>query len=615
MVTKTITGQGDAWAARAGELALWAQDRLVNRCDSWGAYRPDHEIGRVFTRPDGTTGNLGPQRTVRGLLTLARLVRHFRAKNRADILGLHTASAQNTSKGGALDIDHHGPTSTAPTLNENAALAWYNRLTGQGFRPLLTESNGDGGYHLRLLLADPVPAERVFWFLKLLTADHEALGFPKRPEQFPKQSDVRRCGKGLGNWIRLPGMHHKKNFWSRVWGGSRWLDGGEAIDHILALAGDPPGLIPLDVEWQVRVPAYLAKLPHGLGAGQGRDDVAFQLLAFLTRDLGLPDDYALDWAGRWDSLNNPPKGPAELLAILANVHLYAQRPRGSGLNGPPSGAAPGAPAAASPPPPAVRRPAVEIIRERLEVVLNPTVRRGDRLWSSTLRAEVTRSQALALVCDDVLREQLSEALEVARDDEGRPKRGSVTKTFRDEGAWAWGKVLRLVPDEPTAPTVDPTAEQHFRNQIAKALTRLVQLGVPRQAAGGRRSGKKARKVLQTETRSVLDWCLMFAKAGPWAQLRSWFVWCRLEGSGADRAKDLRVAIRYELLGQLGLKDLEALGQDGLAEMCERYQVGRRCRAGQGGQRAIELEPDWFLGLLEPPGPPDVAGTASGPGPP
>jgi hypothetical protein len=599
MATSGTVGQGAAWAARADELALWTQDRLVNRTDARGAYRPDHEIGRVITLPDGTPYTLGAQKTVREQLTLARLVRHYRAKNRADQVGLHAASAQNTAKWGALDIDWHGPTSTAPAVNEKAALHWYTRLVGWGGHPLLTESNDQGGYHLRTLLAEPVPADRLFWFLQLLTYDYAAVGFPSRPEQFPKQRDVRRCKKGLGNWLRLPGRHHTRDYWPRVWDGSRWLEGGEAIDYILALKGDPSSMVPWDAEWQVRIPPYMAKLPHGLGAGQGRSNVAFQFLAWMVRDLHLPDDYALDWAGRWDAANMPPKGPDELKTILANVHAYGQRAYGAGLNGPPPGAAPGAQAPPSAPSSPVRRPAVEIIRERLEVVLNPTVRRGDRLWSATLRAEVTRSQALALVCDDLLREQLCEALEVARDDYDRPKRGSVTKTFRDEGPWAWGKVLRLVPDEPTAPAVDPTAEEDFRRRLSGALTRLVQLGVPRNVAGG----GKAKKEVQKETRSVLDWCLRFAKVGSWAKLRSWYVWFRLAGNSPDRHAELRIAIRAELLGQLGLRDLEALGQDRLADLCERYQVGRRCRAGQGGQRAIELEPDWFRGLLEPPGPP------------
>jgi hypothetical protein len=43
-----------AWHAAAAELAAWAEARLVNRPDAWGAYRPEAEIGRAYTRRDMT---------------------------------------------------------------------------------------------------------------------------------------------------------------------------------------------------------------------------------------------------------------------------------------------------------------------------------------------------------------------------------------------------------------------------------------------------------------------------------------------------------------------------------------------------------------------------------
>lgn len=329
-----------AWHGRADALAKWAFARLVNRTNAYGGYRPDHEIGKKFRRSDGSEGSLGSQKTVKAPLTVARMVRHFRARGRADVIGLHAADADNRSKGGGLDIDHHGPGSTDPETNLAAALHWYGALAGQGFRPLLTESNGNGGYHLRVLLAGPVPADRVFWFLRQLTRDYRALGLESRPETFPKQSDVRKCKKGFGNWLRVIGRHHKRDHWSTVWDGSRWLSGDDAIDYLLALTVDPPTLIPADIEWQFRIGEYMATLPH-LGEGQGRDDVAFNFLAFLARDLKLPDDYAVEWAARWDAGNRPPKGPERLREILASVHAYGQRDYGHGLNGPGLGHATG----------------------------------------------------------------------------------------------------------------------------------------------------------------------------------------------------------------------------------------------------------------------------------
>ena len=89
---------------------------------------------------------------------------------------------------------------------------------------------------MRVLLAEAIDASRVFHLLKWLTEDHTQLGLAAPPEQFPKQPDVRRCEKGLGNWLRLPGRHHTRDFWSRVWDGRNWLEGHEAIDFMLSPA-------------------------------------------------------------------------------------------------------------------------------------------------------------------------------------------------------------------------------------------------------------------------------------------------------------------------------------------------------------------------------------------
>ncbi len=339
-----------AWTERSPELGRWAMARLANRTDVRGAYRRIEDIGREYVRRDGGKGTLGEQMTVWGRVTDSLLRRHFSARDRGDIIGLHTAGKDNSSKGGALDIDYHGANSTAPDVNLRAALHWHAALTRLGFRPLLLDSNGKGGFHLRLLLAEAVPAERVFRLLRSLTRDHTMLGFPKPPEQFPKQPDVRRCHKGLGNWLRLPGRHHKRDFWSRVWDGDRWLEGHDAIDFTLALRGDPTWLIPeLPVRpvppaarrepardgdeagsLSYRIAAYMRRLPNA-GEGGGRDDIAFRFAAFLVVDLALDDATALDWLDRWDHKNSPPKGRDCLSEIIKNARRYAQRTVGCGL--------------------------------------------------------------------------------------------------------------------------------------------------------------------------------------------------------------------------------------------------------------------------------------------
>jgi hypothetical protein len=321
-----------AWAAAAEDLAAWVQARLVNRTDAWGRY-----AGR------------GPW-TAKGELSRGILARHFRARGRADVIGLHSTSAANTSLWGALDLDAHGPTGTAPDANLAAALAWYDRLRGRGFRPLLTDSNGAGGFHLRVLLAEPAPTPRVYHLLKSLVADHRAFGLAAPPEAFPKQPAVRPRpdgSPGFGNWLRLPGGHHSREHWSAVWDGGRWLEGAAAVAFILGLAGDPGSLVPeapppvparprtvrppaSGDNLSSRVACYMARLPN-LGEGQGRDDVAYHFACFLVRDLALADDIALDWLARWDAGNSPPKGEAALRKALASAHAYGRHAYGCGL--------------------------------------------------------------------------------------------------------------------------------------------------------------------------------------------------------------------------------------------------------------------------------------------
>jgi hypothetical protein len=316
------------WHEHASALADWTLARLVNRRDACGAYYQDGQVTRRVT------------------VDHALLIRHYRAEHARDICGLHTASAENLSLGGALDIDQHGDDPIRAEANRLAALHWFGQLLRRGFHPLLTESNGKGGYHLRVLLAEPIDAARLFHFLRRLTADHRQHGFARPPEQFPKQADVRPCTKGLGNWIRLPGRHHKRAFWSRVWDGREWLDGQAAIDFLLALQGDAPELVPNipppapprrcqpHVSRQrgnlsARIAAYLRRLPNG-GEGSGRDDTAFHFGAFLVRDLALDDATALQWLEQWDAGNSPPKGRQRLIEILKNARAYGQRPIGCG---------------------------------------------------------------------------------------------------------------------------------------------------------------------------------------------------------------------------------------------------------------------------------------------
>ncbi len=328
---------GDTWAARAPELAAWTWVRLLNRPDVWGRY--------------GSNGTYtAPRLNLRGQvqLTEADMVRHYRARWRSDILGLHSTSPNNLSRWLVVDIDQHGPGGNDPAVNLAAALAWYVILRALGFRPILTTSNGKGGYHLRVVFREAIPTARAYTFARWLVRDFAKYGLTAPPETFPKQAQI--PPSGCGNWVRLPGKHHRRDHWSTVWDGARWLAGEAAVAWLLGVEGDNPNLLPRDAEQRIVVPrrtgflcrtaftgglegriaAYMSKLPN-LGEGQGRDDVGFHLACFLVRDLRLSDEQAATWLERWDNNNVPPKGEAAINKWIASAHAYGRNEYGCGL--------------------------------------------------------------------------------------------------------------------------------------------------------------------------------------------------------------------------------------------------------------------------------------------
>lgn len=227
-----------AWATHAGTLAAWAEKHLVNRRDAYGGYY----------RKDGAT--LQTTRKVEDKfppLTVQVLERHFRARSTDAVIGLHSTYCDEAGASWCrwfgIDIDRHGDDGD-PDANERAAVAWHESAVSLGFNPLLYDSNGSGGFHLVVILAEPAPSETVFAFAQWLVRDWEAAGFPKPPETFPKQPGI-APGK-FGNWMRLPGRHHTRDHHTRVWDGFKWLDGAAAVSRIVSTLGDDPGLIPAD---------------------------------------------------------------------------------------------------------------------------------------------------------------------------------------------------------------------------------------------------------------------------------------------------------------------------------------------------------------------------------
>ena len=206
-----------AWASRAPELARWAMG-LANRLDRHGHYFP-----MCRRTPDNNA-------ITAGMLTIPILERHFIGRDPGDIVGLHSTSPDGTCRWVVWDIDQHDDFN--PQLaerNEQAATELYYRLERKGFRPILENSNGRGGYHCWLIFSRPADVAAVYSFAQAMI---EGLG---DIETFPKQPQL--TGKGFGNWMRLPGRHHSYNHWSKIYhrqGG--WMDGTESINELLGVS-------------------------------------------------------------------------------------------------------------------------------------------------------------------------------------------------------------------------------------------------------------------------------------------------------------------------------------------------------------------------------------------
>ena len=229
--SKPTTPAGD-WQANAAKLALWALTHLVNRTDAYGVHKPD-----------------GTRATGRGDLGVFRLQDHFSGRS---IIGVHLISLANTCNSVKVDIDAHGDQDDVDQVakqNLATALELCRRALALGFHPLLTDSNGRGGYHLELIFSKPIPSADAYHFGLWLCR-----GFnPNKSggiEFFPKRPD-RNTEKGFGGgWVRLYGKHHKRDHWTTVYDFTRagvgldpWLDEQAAIAAILAHTGDDPALL------------------------------------------------------------------------------------------------------------------------------------------------------------------------------------------------------------------------------------------------------------------------------------------------------------------------------------------------------------------------------------
>src|SRR5262249_37070635 len=149
------------WRRRARELAERANEGLGKRPDGWGGDPAPRERGEP--PPDGG-GGCATVYTPHGGLTRAPRVRPFEGPDAHPGVGLHATSPDNPCRWGAFDVDVHDE-ATDPAWAFRQACHLHEEASRRGFHPLLTTSNGKGGYHVRIILAAPVPSPDLHFLL------------------------------------------------------------------------------------------------------------------------------------------------------------------------------------------------------------------------------------------------------------------------------------------------------------------------------------------------------------------------------------------------------------------------------------------------------------------
>ena len=203
----------------------WLQ-RFFNRRDCHGQYAQ----GRSWTEKQ-------PIKT-------EKIARHIEG---VTVLGAHTTDPESqTCRWCCWDFDDHDGT----TDNDPAAMRLCDELTKAGMDPMLEDSNGAGGRHVWLFFKDPVPADELYRWMRTFEAGG-AECFPKQPRVVPG---------GYGNFMRLPGRHHKRDHWSRVWDGGEWIEDLAPVvaSWPLSPPPEPIGGIPGDDTQTPPVPPHVA---------------------------------------------------------------------------------------------------------------------------------------------------------------------------------------------------------------------------------------------------------------------------------------------------------------------------------------------------------------------
>jgi hypothetical protein len=213
------------WRQHAAQVADWQNRHMVNRGDQATYLTPDGwraSPGDVATRLRTNCHQLQP--TV-----------------------VYSHDAKGLCKWVCLDFDNHDESPQVAEHNLQMAVAIVNTAIELGIICLLEDSDGQGGLHLWVLFANPVPIDKAYRFARWLRSDYPTADIECNPKQ--------RTVEGWGNGVRLPGHHHKRNHISGFYGDGEWIGGAEAIQFMLGTPTTDPSVLDFMADYDPDPPA------------------------------------------------------------------------------------------------------------------------------------------------------------------------------------------------------------------------------------------------------------------------------------------------------------------------------------------------------------------------
>ncbi len=261
-------------------------------------------------------------------LSLESLHGHF---NGTETIGLGITSLDDQCLSVVWDLDNH-VSDTSTDLNLQYAIFLRGRLSEMGLQALVEDSDGKGGIHLWVLFTHPVAASLAYEFAKSIASDFRERGL-KKIECFPKSPTVKNTEKRCGNYVRIPGKHHKRDHWSRFWGDKDWLSIDDSVQLLLEHEGNDPALIPAVMPVltqkskckQLIKPGSLAERDNsmemarrhaartaGAISGERGHDLTFRLACELVKGFALSEAQAMEIISEWNDKCIPPWSEEEL---------------------------------------------------------------------------------------------------------------------------------------------------------------------------------------------------------------------------------------------------------------------------------------------------------------